>query len=445
MLNFIDILRIGLLSVLIFQVFVIAFQLLINQRREALYYLLYIVFVFLYNVRLILSTNQSGFSDDWLLYMDKPVVAMIFWSYFRFARYFLEVPKLDATFNRIARIFEFSLLICCLILCVMIYFFGESKALDIAFFLFSIYATISSVLHLAHFVRIRKTSLNGFIVTGAFLILLGSTTTFILYEWHKIEPIFYFDNLTIPHLIATFLELVVFSSGITLKSYIIEKEKRETDRILLHQMRENESISQELSNVKSSISADLHDDIGATFNSIDIYSTVTEKALLSGDLPLAVEYQKKIRSLAADSISDMRDTIWLLKQNEKTNLTHLVERWLDKAKPLLDAKGIVLKSSTEQLSDRFLSLNTKRHLYYSLKEILNNVVKHSGSSTLEIKCFHKDEKDWIEITDYGTGFEIEQTVIGEGLKNIRERMKLTDGMMKITSRLGEGTKILIGI
>ena len=237
----------------------------------------------------------------------------------------------------------------------------------------------------------------------------------------------------------------MFSTGITLKSYIVEREKGETDRTLLLKMQENETISKELSNVKSSISADLHDDMGATFNSIDIYAAVSEKAIHTGDLMMALEYQKKIRSLAAESISDMRDTIWLLRQNEKTKLSHLVERWLDKAKPLLDAKGISLVTSTEQLSERFISLNTKRHLYYSLKEILNNVLKHSGTSTLEVKCFHKNDLDWIEIKDSGTGFEMRNADIGEGIKNIRERMKQTDGVFQITSIPAKGTTILIGI
>ena len=160
---------------------------MINQRREALYYLLYIVFVFVYNARLMLSESNIVIFNDVLLYFDKPVVALVFWSYFRFARYFLEIPKLDASFNRIARLFEFSLFISAIILSAFIYFFGQSKALDIAFNLFSLYAAVSSVLHLVYFVRIRKTSLNSFIVSGAFLILLGSTSTYILYHYCPIK------------------------------------------------------------------------------------------------------------------------------------------------------------------------------------------------------------------------------------------------------------------
>jgi signal transduction histidine kinase len=444
-LNFEGILRLALLSVLIFQVLVIAFQISINKRKEAFYYLLYIVFVFLYNFRFLIPGAMTDHSNELILYMDKPLVPLIFWAYFRFARYFLDIPNLDHAFNKIAIVFEYSLISCVFLLVVLIHFFNEGTVLDVVFNFISISAGIVAILHLIYFVRIRKTTLNNFVLTGAFLILAGSTGSFILFEWQKLNPIFNTANLTLPHLFATFLELVIFNTGISLKSYILEKEKGETDRILIQKMQENEVISKELNSVKSSISADLHDDIGATFNSIDIYSSVSEKSLQSGDISKALECQREIRILTRDGISDMRDAIWLLRQNDKTNLGHLVQRWIDIAKPLMEAKGIDLRWNAALWPDHFIALNARRHLYFALKEVLNNVLKHSGSKVVDVTCFEKEGVSWIEIKDFGIGFDMNRSHLGDGLKNIQMRMQQIGGYFQIESIPGEGTITRIGI
>jgi signal transduction histidine kinase len=444
-LNFEGLLRLALLSVLIFQVLVIALQISINKRKEAFYYLLYIVFVFLYNFRFLILEAPISRSTELILYMDKPLVPLIFWSYFRFARYFLDIPNLDQSFNKMGVAFEYSLFFCAVLLAALIYFFDESSILNSVFNLIAIAAGIIAVLHLVYFVRIRKTTLNNFVLTGAFLILAGSSGSFVLFEWQKLNPIFNSANLTLPHLFATFLELVVFNTGISLKSYILEKEKRETDRILIQKMQENEVISQELNSVKSSISADLHDDIGATFNSIDIYSSVSEKALQSGDIDKALEYLREIKTLTREGIADMRDAIWLLRQSDRVNLGHLVQRWIDSAKPLLQAKGIDLRLDTAQWSDHFIPLNARRHLYFSLKEVLNNVLKHSGSKVVEVTCFVRADVNWIEIKDFGIGFDLDRSEAGDGLKNIGMRMQQIGGYFEIQSIPGQGTITRIGI
>jgi signal transduction histidine kinase len=445
MFSLVEVLRFGLLSVLIFQVLVIIMQVIINKRKEAVYYLLYIVGVFLYNYRFLVDGSSIDNHYHIQLYFDRPVVALIFWSYFKFARLFLEMPSRSPEFNQIGIYFERYLLLCTLIFCGLIFFNTNTRILDIIFNFFCIFSAAFSLYYIVYFIKPGRSALNSFIVIGAALILTGSTVTFLLYEYQKINPVLNTANLTIPHLIATIFELVVFNSGIALKSYILEKEKRDADLALISQMQQNEAVVKDLNNVKSSISADLHDDIGATFNSIDIYATVTEKALHTGDVLMALEYQKKIRSLASESLSDIRDTIWLLRQNRNICMSFLVEKWIDRAKPLLEAKGIDLIYKNDHTSDKQITLNERRHLYFSMKEILNNILKHSGTKIVEVSNYHMKSRDWIVIKDFGTGFDKNTRINGEGLKNIEMRIKLIGGVLDITSSQEKGTTISIGI
>jgi signal transduction histidine kinase len=160
---------------------------------------------------------------------------------------------------------------------------------------------------------------------------------------------------------------------------------------------------------------------------------------------MAVEYQKKIRSLASESLSDIRDTIWLLRQNGNICMNFLVEKWIDRAKPLLEAKGIDLIYKNDHTSDKQITLNERRHLYFSMKEILNNILKHSGTKIVEVSNYHMKSRDWIVIKDFGTGFDKNTRINGEGLKNIEMRIKLIGGVIDITSSQEKGTTISIGI
>lgn len=77
-----------------------------------------------------------------------------------------------------------------------------------------------------------------------------------------------------------------------------------------------------------------------------------------------------------------------------------------------------------------------------------NVVKHARASRVEVKFKENEEQLHIRVRDNGKGFNFHPDLIrlrntGFGLFSILERMQDLGGEMKIDSKPGEGTTVLL--
>jgi len=86
-------------------------------------------------------------------------------------------------------------------------------------------------------------------------------------------------------------------------------------------------------------------------------------------------------------------------------------------------------------------------LFRILQESLNNILKHAMATIVTIQLSTVADKFVMEISDNGTGFDVNKKCRPDsyGLIGMKERIKLVDGKLNITSKLGEGTTIRIEI
>lgn len=83
-----------------------------------------------------------------------------------------------------------------------------------------------------------------------------------------------------------------------------------------------------------------------------------------------------------------------------------------------------------------------------LREAAANAVKHSGGSNLNIEVGMRKHRIVFTISDDGDGFESETLVQrhregAKGIKGMTERAELVKGQLKIDSRKGHGTRIML--
>jgi signal transduction histidine kinase len=90
-------------------------------------------------------------------------------------------------------------------------------------------------------------------------------------------------------------------------------------------------------------------------------------------------------------------------------------------------------------------------LFQTVRELLQNVVKHARSKRATVRCSSRGDELTIDVIDPGVGFEV-QTIDrlptrhgGFGLLNIRERLKLMGGNLDIHSVIGQGTTVRIRV
>ena len=83
------------------------------------------------------------------------------------------------------------------------------------------------------------------------------------------------------------------------------------------------------------------------------------------------------------------------------------------------------------------------------KEAINNALKHSGCSMIELNAVIKEEAVLIiTLTDNGTGIDDvgNKKGGGSGLQNMRQRTARINGTLQVSSNpLGAGTSIILTI
>ena len=83
-------------------------------------------------------------------------------------------------------------------------------------------------------------------------------------------------------------------------------------------------------------------------------------------------------------------------------------------------------------------------LFQTVRELLQNVVKHARSKRATVRCATDHDQLMIDVLDPGVGFEVQSLnrlptrTGGFGLFSIRERLKLMGGNIDIHSVVGEG-------
>ena len=86
-------------------------------------------------------------------------------------------------------------------------------------------------------------------------------------------------------------------------------------------------------------------------------------------------------------------------------------------------------------------------LYRVICELVNNSLKHSGCTRIEISLLLHGTTLELRYRDNGCGFnpETASNSGGMGLSNITSRIKSLNGVLKIESRKGKGVEVLAQI
>jgi signal transduction histidine kinase len=207
------------------------------------------------------------------------------------------------------------------------------------------------------------------------------------------------------------------------------------------------------------VSADLHDEIGASLSTIAIFSDLTKRKAQQ-TAPELVNELEKIGKKSREMVQTMRDTIWSLNDESTQSVW---ERMYLMATEILTVKGIVLQWNVppdESLPD--LPFNTKRNLFLGFKEAINNIVKHAEATTVNVEWLMMNDelgysipniehqtsntKFQIIILDNGKGFDIQSVKNqGNGLRNFEKRMAASGGTATIESKIGGGTKLIFSL
>ncbi|MDQ3277653.1 MAG: histidine kinase [Bacteroidota bacterium] len=186
--------------------------------------------------------------------------------------------------------------------------------------------------------------------------------------------------------------------------------------------------------MRSRISRDLHDEVGSTLSSISIMNEMA-KAKANGNAAL----NEKIADNLQKVQNSMQYIVWAVNPRND-DLDHLLLRFSQVAQDMLEAKGIVYDFTTPADSEGLkLSMEHRREVYLIYKEWLNNIIKYSGCTKVDIRFSLKGKNVYLRIADNGKGFDTSINHPGNGLRNMEERAKAVKGSLFIFSEEGRGS------
>jgi len=191
--------------------------------------------------------------------------------------------------------------------------------------------------------------------------------------------------------------------------------------------------------LKSNLSADLHDNVGAGLTEISILSEIASSEISKPNL--AQKHLGQISELSRELVESMSDIVWVVNP-KRDSLYDLIVRLKDSYGEVLGQMGISLVTfNLEKLDNIRLPIERRQNLYLIFKEALNNSIKHSNCSKIKIDFIISGNKLEMSLTDNGKGFDQNKKSLGEGLKNIVERAERVKGKLTINSDLEKGTTI----
>lgn len=174
-----------------------------------------------------------------------------------------------------------------------------------------------------------------------------------------------------------------------------------------------------------------------------------------------------MRVLAEDAPNqEQKDALLLGRDVAATILREVRDLAVELRPPALDDLG--LAAAIERYSDNFASRHgldidlstagrqtsvddqTAVALYRIVQESLNNVVQHSGATTVSIEIYFQPEQIMVTIADNGRGISDYDLIRAQqeqrlGLYGMRERVELLQGKLEIRQASRGGTELFIAI
>lgn len=188
------------------------------------------------------------------------------------------------------------------------------------------------------------------------------------------------------------------------------------------------------------IAADLHDSLGAYAASIA--SNIDH--LQQGATPENKQVLHELKGNAQAIVSQLTDTIWVLKK-DALSLTAISDRlklFIQKIAPSYPA--VIIDVWEEISTDYLLPPAQAFHLFQIIKEAVNNSLRHSRCTQVNIKVV--GNQGWrLVITDDGSGMLQSTTLAegGNGIINMKARAEESGWRIQWQTAQPKGTSVII--
>ena len=223
--------------------------------------------------------------------------------------------------------------------------------------------------------------------------------------------------------------LVLALISILIGRYLIRR------KIRLH-LEQERMISEE----RRRIALDLHDDIGTRVSHISLVASHADNTILHEEANKAFG---QISSMSRDLIGALSESVWMLNPNND-DLESLVDFLYRLVNELCRLKNIRCRvDAVFVMENQTISYEFRHNVSLAVKECVNNVLKHSHATELDMKIELEKNVLAISITDNGIGISEKSRRTGLGLDSLKSRMKSIAGNCTFDHLAEGGLRIIL--
>ncbi|MCJ7566293.1 MAG: histidine kinase [Anaerolineales bacterium] len=212
---------------------------------------------------------------------------------------------------------------------------------------------------------------------------------------------------------------------------------------------EKERIAEIQENARNKLARDLHDGPTQSIGAIAMRVNFARR-LLQREPDQAAEELFKIEELARRTTKEIRQMLFTLRPLvlESEGLLGALEQLSEK---MMENQGqnVVVEAKNGIVDD--MEVGKQGVIFFIVEEAVNNARKHANAKHIWIRLKRRGDTLLLEIEDDGVGFNVEQVQANYekrgslGMVNLYERAELVNGILKIDSQPGRGTRILVTI
>ena len=239
---------------------------------------------------------------------------------------------------------------------------------------------------------------------------------------------------------------------VEMKSRVIDFKGEQVILTIVRDITERKEIEEKIlttiiqteENERKRFAADLHDDLGPILSTIKLYSDLFKKG----------NFKNISQDEAIENIEELVDTAITtsrqISRNIRPNILQdfgLAAAVNDFCSYINNAKAISIAVNTHAYSINKRGIE-ETILYQSVKELINNTLKHSNAQNVKIDLKSFKNQIILYYRDDGEGFDVNVALKerdGLGLNNIVNKIKSVKGTVDINSEPGNGMFLIASI
>ncbi|MUV39048.1 Histidine kinase [Lentibacillus sp. JNUCC-1] len=192
------------------------------------------------------------------------------------------------------------------------------------------------------------------------------------------------------------------------------------------------------------ISREIHDGPAQMLANVLLRSEIVDRTFRSGNLEESLNEIKSMRKMIRSSLYEVRRVIYDLRPMALDDLGLLptMRKYVD---TMAEYNDIEIELTTMGKQER-LPQKYEVAFFRLAQEALQNAIKHSAASLIQIKLEINNRFMFLVVKDNGKGFDPNQKKEESfGLIGMRERIDMLEGSFTIESAKGKGTSLIIKV